>query len=173
MPQQEINDLTADTAPTSTMEFEGQLTGGGASRKVTGENLAQAVGGAWDTYSPTWGSVTVGDGTETAYYEQRGKTVRAQVHVDAGGTTSYGDAITVSLPVTASTRYGSLRYQVIGSAATHNSGVAAYFGWVYIDNSTSTASIRWNDGTATGSTTFPYTEGSADDLSVTFEYEAA
>lgn len=129
----------------------------------------------WSSWTPSWTNVTVGNGTVYSSYTQIGKTIIAEAVVVAGTTTSFGNSISVSLPVTADTKYTNYVFSPIGNVTGANVGVAGYFGKIMFNGSTTTAVVRWDlsGGGGSFSSTFPYTEGSGDSLSLQFTYEAA
>lgn len=143
-----------------------------ADANVTNAKLATGAGepgGAWTSWTPTYGSLTVGNGTATAKYTQIGKTVHFVYKLEMGSTTSISGGFTVSLPVAASDSFGS--NVPIGQAIGFEAGVQVYGGWVY--EGADTMAVRWNDGTSAIATTFPFTEASGDSLYISGTYEAA
>jgi len=76
------------------------------------DTLTLYDGSAWlpvvtsstQTWTPTWGNVTVGNGTVTANYQQLGDVVHFQAKLVLGSTTVFpgaGQTVTMSYPVTA------------------------------------------------------------------------
>lgn len=127
----------------------------------------------WQDWAPTYANITVGTGTVTAKYIQTGKTIIAHWKLVVGGTTAIGNAQTISLPVTANSRYG--QFSPIGHASYNDGGAVAYFAGAYA-NSTTVANIFYpNYGGASGQLTsiFPVTEATGDIYEITFWYEAA
>ena len=57
----------------------------------------------WQSWTPTWGGLTIGNATVNCQYVQIGKTVIAKVNVTLGSTSSVSALTTLSLPVTAVT----------------------------------------------------------------------
>jgi len=55
---------------------------------------------AWTSWTPTRVNITVGNGTEKAFYKQVGKTVIARYVFTCGSTSSIGGTVRVSYPVT-------------------------------------------------------------------------
>lgn len=66
-------------------------------------------GWPWQSYSPTWTNLTVGNGTVNASYIQTGKTVTFKVYLLWGSTTSVAGSVQVTLPVTSVAIDGSGR----------------------------------------------------------------
>lgn len=145
-----------------------------ADESITNAKLdtgAGEPGGAWDSWTPSWTNVTVGNGTVVAMYKKVGRTVSASVQVVGGSTTSFANSISFTLPVTAATRYGT-GYNIIGNANALDIGVAGYTGIAQTNASTTVAEVRWN---ASGSytTAFPFTENTGDTISIGITYESA
>lgn len=70
----------------------------------------------WQDYTPTITGVTIGNGTVTARYWQRGKTVVAEALITLGSTSAVTGAVTITLPVTAA------RSQNVGSGVCRPGG---------------------------------------------------
>lgn len=149
---------------------------------VTPNKLFAGSGSSWpwQTYTPTWTNVTIGNATVSVYYSQTGKTVTVNLNVTLGNTSSVSGLITFSLPVTAAPRYsgGGVGQSLLGVAYIENAGVAGYTGFIRV-TSTTTASLRiagtagtylGNDATS-ASAPFTFTTGSF--FNATFTYEAA
>ncbi len=68
------------------------------------DNL-KAVGDAWTSYSPTWGGITVGNGTNSSAYIAAGKLIIFRAALTLGTTSSVTGQISVTLPVTAFTAF--------------------------------------------------------------------
>ena len=136
---------------------------------------AGELGGAWTTWSPSYSAITVGDGTVVARYMQIGKTVFAQWRLVCGSTTTITNVNTISLPVTAASRYGAANGQSVGTVAVLDDSTSTrYAGWAII-LTTTTVGARW---TAAGTepainTGFPITEATGDIFDYNFTYEAA
>lgn len=137
-----------------------------------------ALGGAWQSWTPTWTNLTVGNGTVTARYTQVGKTVKFRIGLVFGSTTSVSGSVSFSLPVTAVTYSGTVGLQPFGTGRILDAGTASYDGAV-LYNSTTTANLRVYNaaGTYLGSTVFsstvPFTWTTNDEFYYTGQYEAA
>jgi hypothetical protein len=144
--------------------------------KVTNNEFEQI---AWASYSPTPTGITIGNGTVTALWKQIGKEIIVDAVITFGSTTSVTGAVSISLPATAATRYGSLFSVVDGVSALNDSGIATYVGVVFFNNSTSTANIRVSNASGTYlattelSSTVPFTWGTGDSIQTKFNYEPA
>jgi len=55
----------------------------------------------WQSWTPTWSGLTIGNATVNCQYAQIGKTVIAKVNVTLGSTSSVSAVTTLTLPVTA------------------------------------------------------------------------
>src|ERR1043165_8579433 len=64
-------------------------------------------GTAWATWSPSYSGITTTSGTVVAKYGQLGKMVHFDWQFILGGSSAISDACTISLPVTANSRYGT------------------------------------------------------------------
>lgn len=147
------------------------------SGSVDPEDLTSGAGTSWtwQDWTPSYTNITVGDGTVVAKYAQIGKTVHFFWSIVVGSTSAVTNGHTISLPVTAASRYGtSNAYSPIGLAYTNDITGNAHAGWVRA-NSTTVMQPTW--GTAgSGSqqtATFPINEATGDTYVVTGTYEAA
>lgn len=132
------------------------------------------TGWAWQTWTPSWTNLTVGNGIQQATYIQTGKTVNVCVTLDFGTTTTVSGSVSLTLPVTA-------------NATMFPAGDANFIGNAYLSGSlgiirmTSTTAVTLLVAGASGtyasqvaiSSTIPVTWGSSDALSFNFTYQAA
>ena len=81
--------------------------------------------GAWDTWTPTWTGLTVGNGTVAASYTEVNKIVYWQIQVTFGSTTSVSGSVRCSVPVS---QAGSVAYQPTGQASLSEAGSALHAG---------------------------------------------
>ena len=132
--------------------------------------------GAWQTYTPTFVNITVGNGTVVARYSVVNKTVTVQVKFTLGSTSVIGSggAITMSLPVTSATSQYSAGHSIIGTGSGVDVGVVNYQLWVLWVSSTTVAfgymtSNRYQEIFNIG----PFTWGTNDVFTCSFTYEAA
>lgn len=131
-------------------------------------------GGAWTTWTPTIGNITVGNGTTTARYCQIGKTVIVEFQFILGSTSAVSGAPTLTLPVTA--KNGNFRFN--GSATLLDYGTAGYFGGFSMSSTTqgyftsvvTTGNLAYEGGI---NATVPFTWTTNDKLQLTMIYEAA
>lgn len=146
---------------------------------------APVLGPAWQTYTPTWagGTVAIGNGTLTGYYQQVGKLTHFRIRLTAGTTTNFGGATSWSfaLPVAARTTSANETMGMATGLANHAgvsvilvtgailSGVTVLGGGAAAVNGLYTPS---NTGTAINSTT-PFAWASTDNLFLSGFYESA
>ncbi len=133
---------------------------------------------AWQSWTPTWTNLTVGNGTYNANnFIQIGKTVFFVVRFTFGTTSTMGTAPDFTLPVTASSRFdfGTLP---IGNCWLEDTSVATYTGQVIMSTTTKARVMAQNSaGTYvaenTPTATIPFTWANSDKVSMTGCYEAA
>jgi hypothetical protein len=79
----------------------------------------------WQTYSPTLGNITLGNGTVTAKYAQEGKLTHFCVRIDCGSTTSTSASAApyITLPTTAADSI----FAAIGNLVFYDSSVPLIF----------------------------------------------
>jgi hypothetical protein len=143
---------------------------------ITGSNIP--INTAWTSYTPTWTGLSsdpaIGNGTITGAYKVIGKTCFVRGRIKMGSTTTYGGgAWLIGLPLTASSPYG---IQI--PASLLNDGIAWYSGLMNGGRTgasdKSEIQVQNTGGTADGiSPTFPFTWGTADELSFSGTYEIA
>lgn len=136
-------------------------------------NLTSGTGSswAWQTWSPTWTNLTVGNGTQVAKYIQVGKTVFFELSLVWGGTTSVSGTPNFSLPVTLSSSYivGSPNGGYLGQANYLDAGTAAYVGCLRI-LTTTTLQLQVETASTTSTTisdvssTLPFTFATGDKM---------
>ena len=147
---------------------------------TTGEVLTAAtmnsIGAAWETYTPTFVNITVGNGTVVARYSQVNKLVTVQMKFTLGSTSTIGGAggCTMSLPKTSVSAQYDAAASLIGIGGMYDNAGTNYFGWVSW-KSTSTVGFgsllvnRYQEIYAPS----PFTWGTGDILTASFTYEAA
>lgn len=149
---------------------------------VTPEKLLATTGSswAWQSYTPTWTSITVGSGTNIGRYKQIGKTVYGVVKFIYGSGSSVGSSPIFSLPVAANTTAYTATIALLSSTVTYyDSGPDTLIsGLVRLDSSSLAQPILTNvAGTyptiVAVTATAPFTWATGDSLIATFAYEAA
>ena len=152
-----------------------QYTAGLATGQVLTAATMNSIGAAWESYTPSWGNIVVGNGTVVARYSQINKLVTVQVNFTLGSTSAInvGGGCTMSIPVTSATAQYS-NNSLIGGGNMTDVGVLNYQSWVrWVSNTTVgfgyMTSNRFQEIFATG----PFVWGTGDILFASFTYEAA
>ena len=149
-----------------------QYTAGLTTGQVLTAATMNSIGAAYETYTPTWSGLTVGNGTQAFYYGRINKLVYGYGTLTLGSTSSVTGPVTFTLPVTARSTV------VWGNTRLTDAGNADYQG-LCGDSSTTAARVTAlkTDGTylqtVALSSTVPFTWGSTDTITVYFLYEAA
>jgi len=137
--------------------------------------------GAWQTYSPVWGSSgtapSLGNGTLQGRYHKLGRKVVAQINWVAGSTTAFGTGnYTWTLPFASANTFECSSGSLIGTCANNivigvtdivNPNTKG-FAWAINTNATANA----NSNTQVGATN-PHTFVNGDSLRMLFVYESA
>lgn len=137
------------------------------------------TGWTWQTWTPTWTNLTVGNGTIVARYNQTGKTVNAHIELTFGSTTSISGQVDFTLPITASSTY--LGNNQIGTGSLEDFGITIYDPWIITSGGSPTTKCVIHVKNAAGtyvsftalSSTIPFTWGNGDIIHVNIKYEAA
>ena len=134
------------------------------------------IGAAWESYTPTFVNITVGNGTLVARYSRINKVVTVQMKFVLGSTSVIGGGggITMSLPVTSATAQYNATSSLIGIGSALDPGVINYQLWTSWASSTTVGfgymtSNRYQEIFGTG----PFTWNTNDVFSCSFTYEAA
>jgi hypothetical protein len=161
------------------VEIDAPAVGGNTSVVFpSSSGTIQLVPGSWTAYTPTLGSLTLGNGTMSFFYSQVGKTVNIRGLITLGSTSSVGANPTFTLPVPNNTSATSQNATPMGHVCYVDTGVAQYFGYATWNSSnTLLFSITNIAGTypviATVQSNVPFTWGSGDQFAVVASYEAA
>lgn len=161
----------------------GQLNGANAitDGTITPAELTSGTGSSWtwQTWSPTWVNLTVGNGTLTSVYIQTGKSVACFVKLVFGSTTSVtGADPTFTLPITAINNYIPFHPIGNGGASTSTTGGGSKPLTVCIRSTTTggfnaiDASTSYGDLAAVSSTV-PFTWATGYVFTLNFFYQAA
>jgi hypothetical protein len=128
---------------------------------------SSGTGWTWQSWTPTWTNLTIGNGTLVAKYCQIGKVVFFQLSLIFGNTTAIGsNAVQFSLPAETSTSY---LVQSPIAQFTYFSGSSVYVGLAKWQSS-SLLYLTVNNGSATYDTvsdigtTIPFTWGTTNQL---------
>lgn len=136
-------------------------------------------GQAWQSWTPTWTNLTVGNGVVVAKYLQIGKLVICHLSIVLGNTSSVGTEVSFSLPVTQGA-YGGSNLGRLGTVGLldASAGPAAFEGRL-VPLSTSAVIVRVSNTSGTYETltplsaTVPFTWTTSDEIGGQFWYEAA
>lgn len=163
--------------PLSTIydDYNGNITDANISASAA-IALSKLAAAAWQSWTPSWTNLTVGNGTVTAKYVQIGKTIHFRVNLTFGSTTSISGNVSLSLPATASSDYSS--NFSIGDANSVDTGTDNFHGTVNLNSTTAMTPLYL---AVTGSlidrlsitSSTPFTWASTDQLLLTGTYEAA
>jgi hypothetical protein len=125
--------------------------------------------GAWESFTPTWTNLTVGNGTVVTNYVRIGSMVTYTGKIDIGSTTSVGGFVSVTLPVTAEDSFMS------GSARFSDDGTRNYTGSVSIQSGRTSLAFTHSESGGFGSwnATNPFTIAAGDLVSWNITYQAA
>lgn len=144
---------------------------------ITPEKLFAGNGTSWtsQSWTPTWGNLSVGNGTVTAKYTLIGKVCIATLNITFGSTTSVSGFINFTLPVNFSSDYTAANTPFMGILSL-NAGGAGYFGTARAQAATSNkVEIVVNNSAtpaqqAATSATVPGTWNSTSNISGTITY---
>lgn len=147
---------------------------------VTPAKLTSGTGSSWSyqSWSPSYSNITVGNGTVTAKYVQMGKTVFFRFTFVLGGTSAIGTGPTISLPVTSVSYPGTAVRMPIGEG-THfdTSSGNSYPARARWASTTTMTTIHFDgsspEGYASDTSTSPFTWATGDEIHLQGFYEAA
>jgi hypothetical protein len=129
----------------------------------------------WQTWSPTYSNLTIGNGTVTARYQQIGKTVNVFWRLVFGSTTTFTAYPQIGLPVVNSSQTKFFT----GAGYFEDAGITAYTGVCYVEGSNrfqvllSKTNGTYSESQFLTSTSVPFTWGTSDEMAAFFSYEAA
>jgi hypothetical protein len=129
--------------------------------------------GAWTTWTPTIGNVTLGNGTVTARYAQIGKTITLSLRVVFGSTTTIIGSPNFTLPATAGCN-SVLPINITDAGTATWFGQAGIFAFDYTKCYLDLIGVAgtYAQGAAFSSTA-PFTWGTNDEFTVSGSYEVA
>jgi hypothetical protein len=177
-----IFDAKADLLTATANDTPARLAVGANDTVLTADSTAAtglkwatpSTGGTWQSYSPTIGNFTIGNGTANYRYSQDGKTVTVDINIVWGSTTSYSGTPNFSLPVNA--KYDGATF----SGAFVDAGTAFFAGFALVEfssysyitlKSLVTSATYGTLGNVDGTTPFTWTTN--DKINFQFTYEAA
>ena len=134
--------------------------------------------GEYQTWTPTWANLTVGNGTTYAWYVQQGDVVHFELRLNFGSTTAITGSVILYYPVTpydghqaannimVQAQYGSAPATNLPGRGQQGSGTPK-IEIRFINTSGTYAELDWMNATV------PFTWASSDDLYVAGSYRAA
>jgi hypothetical protein len=180
-------DLADAAIPKSTVTAKGSIVAATASstpanlsvgtqnQVLTADSTAATglrwASGAWITWTPTIGNISIGNGTLIARYQQTGNTVNFSLKITFGTTTTISGSPNFVLPITANSIATFPCYLL-------DAGVAAYLANAYCPSGSSVY-LDLIDTTSSRalltsfSSTSPFTWGNGDIISISGSYEVA
>ena len=129
---------------------------------------------AWETYTPSNVNITVGNGTETAFFQRIGRLIAVRYSLTFGTTTSFGGQIQIGLPVAS---VSASVHQVL-AASILDASAGFYVGAAVISQDSNASRCRITHSEIAANTgnvnaTAPMTWTTSDRLTITGTYEAA
>ena len=152
-----------------------QYTGGLVAGQILTAATMNSIGAAWESWSPGWANVTIGNGTVVAEYCQIQKLVVARVVFILGSTSAVTNFGVMTTPITAAvaaTYGGDVQYFDASANVTYEG---------YFDPSSGTGGLVFGVlradqtfvyGGGLGATS-PFTWTTGDQIFFNFYYEAA
>lgn len=155
-----------------------QYTAGITQGQAWTADIANQIGAAWETYTPTWTSTgtppALGNGTLDGYYWRINKTVGVQIRFIAGGTTTFGTGrYRWALPVTASSAKPAYQIVGIGRYRDASASVTAITAASFYDTDTAFISMMVAATNDFAEATNPVTWANGDTIQLSFTYQAA
>lgn len=134
------------------------------------------TGWAWQSWTPTWTNLTVGNGNVVAKYVQTGKKVTCRILFTFGSTSAISGDVAFTLPVTANAGYSGAAQHACGNIYMVAGSTA--IGVFLVPNTTQAfVEVQTAGGTYVAinplSSTVPFTWASTNWMAGEFYYEAA
>lgn len=133
--------------------------------------LAKIADEAWTAFTPSWGGITVGNGTSLGAYKRINNTIFYRASFEFGNTSSIA-SLGLSFPVTINSAYSA--YAPIGVATLNDNGGLIYLAVHYKDTGiyiqAANAAYVAHSGI---SSTVPFTWATSDRIAVSGFYECA
>lgn len=125
--------------------------------------------GAWESFTPTWSNLTVGNGTVTAKYLRIGSMVTYTGVITIGSTTTISGFVAIDLPVNCANP------NTPGSARFSDSGTRNYVGTANINGVGTALGFVHSESGGFGSwnASNPFTPAAGDFVAWNITYEAA
>ena len=96
--------------------------------KIGSDDMVSPVAGAWQSWTPTLGNITIGNGSVGAYFCQFGDVVHYMFRLIFGSTTSFSGSIYFSEPEAPATPDNSIQYAPDGRCWLRDMGGIIYNG---------------------------------------------
>lgn len=133
----------------------------------------KAIGDAWTSYTPTWGSIgtapTLGNGTIVGKYTQVGKLIKGRIELTIGSTSTVGTSVyTLTLPVDAAVSANV----AIGTALFFDTSAPEYYQHIAYRAATGAGILALAATATRWSATSPVVPATGDVIGVSFEYES-
>lgn len=134
---------------------------------------------SWESWTPTWTNLTLGNGTVVAKYTQLGKAVFCRLSIVFGSTTSVSGDVQFTLPVTRAAMAGTASVTPIGQSTAFDTSASLVVQGCVVNFSTTKGALRVYDASGTyvkpvvTSSIVPFTWATGDEFVATFSYEAA
>jgi hypothetical protein len=144
---------------------------------VLANAFTELVGNAWQVYTPVWTTTgtapSLGNGTLTGRFFQRGKSVHVQIKFTAGSTTTFGtSAWSFTAPPGLPAANGLVDYT--GDGFGNDSSAATFFsGSAFMQLNTSAIQTYIAQGATVTTNLTPYTWATGDRLWINMTYETA
>lgn len=133
--------------------------------------LAKIADEAWTAFTPSWGGITVGNGTSLGAYKRINNTVLYRASFEFGSTSSIV-SLGLAFPITINSGYST--YAPIGTCSLNDNGGLIYLAIHYKDSGIYIQSANATYVAHSGvSSTVPFTWGTGDRIAVGGFYEAA
>lgn len=131
--------------------------------------------GAWDSYTPSNTNITVGNGTQTAFWTRQGRTIFVRYQLTWGSTTALGGTASIGLPVAAPANIGQPGVASLVDAGTRFFAGQAIAGRDHLGYNANRALLIHTESANAGQVdgTNPFTWTTGDLIFVNLTYEAA
>jgi hypothetical protein len=125
----------------------------------------------WQTWTPTYTNLTIGNGTVTARYQQIGKLINFRFIFTLGSTSAVGTTPTISMPATPNNYYALYTTYIADNGVASYTGMSDSFAGVFypLAQLTNATYLSWNYFSAS----VPFTWGNGDSFGISGSYEAA
>jgi hypothetical protein len=186
-----ISSYSENTTPSLSDFALGETASGPSTNRFKWLNILSLFStnqGTWQTWTPSYTNVTVGNGTESAKYVKIGNYVSGKYILTLGSSSAIGSAAAITLPTTPTGDY--IADQILGNATFIDTGNAVYIGIIAFSSpntvifrtiavTTTIPSTPINfavnakvNATQNLTSTAPFTWGTGDSITCNFFYES-